>query len=144
MFFELKGRLNVDADDLVEALGGLRLLELGLVGVQERLPDLGMALGVDDLPVDVVVLKLLRKIVILLLVTNFWEKKHFAVCLQLQRKINILAENYADDWFNEQPVIYIKVTVQKRLFYNLGENKKDLTTEHYKIRSQERISLLEK
>ena len=83
MFFELKGRLNVDADDLVEALGGFRLLELGLVGVQERLPDLGVALGVDDLPVDVVVLKLLRIIIIWLLVTNFWEKKHFAVWIQI-------------------------------------------------------------
>jgi hypothetical protein len=83
MFFELKGRLNVDADDLVEALGGLRLLELGLVGVQERLPDLGVALGVDDLPVDVVVLKLLRIIIIWLLVTNFWEKKHFTLLIQI-------------------------------------------------------------
>ncbi len=96
MFFELKGRLNVDADDLVEALGGFRLLELGLVGVQERLPDLGVALGVDDLPVDVVVLKLLRKIIIWLLVTNFWEKKHFTLLIQITAKINILAENYAD------------------------------------------------
>ena len=77
MFFELKGRLNVDADDLVEALGGFRLLELGLVGVQERLPDLGVALGVDDLPVDVVVLKLLRIIIIMPIAYKFLVKETF-------------------------------------------------------------------
>jgi hypothetical protein len=76
MFFELKGRLNVDADDLVEALGGFRLLELGLVGVQERLPDLGVALGVDDLPVDVVVLKLLRIIIIMPIAYKFVGKDY--------------------------------------------------------------------
>ena len=55
VLFELKDRQKVDLDDLGEALGHGRLLVPGLVGVKERGSDLGVAVGVDDLPEDVVV-----------------------------------------------------------------------------------------
>ena len=55
VLFELKHGQEIDLDDLREPLGQRRLLKLGLVRVKEGGADLGVAVGVDDLPEDVVV-----------------------------------------------------------------------------------------